>query len=117
MRAKPILIALQVFLAHQAFAGDSLVGKTMSEAVTVLGIDMAQGSVITEPPAVSRGLSFILQQGVEIQLFIRRGQLPLTFNGGENLALYKDLEVIGFRKLVGGKVQCNGEVMWHYSCK
>lgn len=77
---------------------------------------MAGGSIIDEPPAVARGIGFKSPEGVEVQVFIKRGQVPLTFKGGDNLMLYKDLKVIGIRMVENGKVYCEGEVLWHFPC-
>lgn len=116
MRAKLVLIAALSILSEQCFGNEAVVGKSMSEATSLLGLELDKGSVITEPPAVARGLLFNPQQGVEIQLFVKRGQLPLTISGGVNLELFKGLEVIGFRKVEDDKVKCVGEVLWHFKC-
>ena len=97
-------------------AADTVIGKSMAEATNILELDLMQGSVITEPPAVARGISFTDSKNNKVQLFIKRGQAPLTLNGGETVAKYKELIVIGYRGVIDGQVQCEGDVLWHFSC-
>jgi hypothetical protein len=84
--------------------------------IQVFGFDLASGTSITEPPTVARGLNFRPNEGVEVQVFIARGQVPLTLAGGNNLMLYQDLKAIGVRKVENGKVYCEGKVLWHFHC-
>lgn len=116
MHRKIIAIGFLICLAAPSHASPPAVGKTVSQLVHMLGLDMASATVITEPPAVARGISFEPREGVEVQLFIERGSVPLTFQGGDKLLRYKDLKVIGFRKVDNGKVHCEGEVLWHFKC-
>jgi hypothetical protein len=105
-----------IFLSTQSVASETFVDKTVSQVVQVLGVDLASGTIIDEPPSVARGTEFRPQEGIEVQVFIKRGQVPLTTEGGNNLTLYKDLKVIGIRKVENRKVYCEGEVLWHFPC-
>jgi len=116
MRNQIIAICSLICLSTQSLASEPFVGKTVSQVIQVFGFDLASGTIIDEPPAVARGLHFRLNEGVEVQVFIARGQVPLTLAGGNNLMLYKDLKVIGFRKVENGKIYCEGEVLWHFKC-
>ncbi|MCD2515785.1 hypothetical protein LQ564_05590 [Massilia sp. G4R7] len=116
MRAQLIAIFCLIFLSTQSLASETFVGKTVSQVIQVLGVDLASGTVIDEPPAVARGIEFRPQEGIEIQVFIKRGQVPLTIEGGDNMALYKDLKVIGIRKVENRNVYCEGDVLWHFQC-
>ena len=109
-----ILVVAEIFATP--LAADTVIGKSMAEATETLELDLMQGSIITEPPAVARGLSFTDSKNNKVQLFIKRGQVPLTFDGGDDLEQYKTLMVIGFRRVIAGQVQCEGDVLWHFSC-
>jgi hypothetical protein len=113
-----IIFALLYCLCGQCVASDSPLGKTVFQAVKILGTDLESGSMIIEPPAMARGFEFRLQDGVEVQIFIERGQVPLTFQAGDNLTLYKELEVKGVRRVdASGKISCEGsEIVWFYNC-
>ena len=104
-----------VIIIPICYASDLILGKTISETIQSEGVMLESASIITEPPAVARGLSFEIDNG-HFQIFIERGQVPLTFEGGSNLELYKKLKVIGIRFEKYGKTECVGEVLWHYSC-
>jgi hypothetical protein len=116
MRNRFIAIGCLIGLSTQGLASEPFVGKTVFQVIQILGVDLASGTIIDEPPAVARGIGFRSQEGVEVQVFIKRGQVPLTIQGGNNLTLYKDLMVTGFRKVEDGKVYCEGEVLWHFQC-
>lgn len=105
-----------VGLSQPGHASEPLVGKTVMQATQLLGVDLANGTILDDPPAVPRGIAFRTKQGDDVQVFIRRGQVPLTFQGGDNLVLYKDLKVIGFRKVEHGIIYCEGEVLWQFKC-
>ena len=112
----PITILLVSAIFAKPLAADTVIGKSMVEATNILELDLMQGTIITEPPAVARGLSFTDSKNNKVQLFIKRAQVPLTFDGGDDLAKYKTLIVIGYREVVDGQVQCEGDVPWHFSC-
>lgn len=116
MRGQFIAIFCLISLSTRSLASETFVGKTVSQVIQALGVDLASGSIIDEPPAVARGIEFRPQEGIEVQVFIKRGQVPLTIKGGNNLTLYKDLKVIGIRKVENRKVYCEGEVLWHFQC-
>lgn len=113
---KQVGICFLIFLSAQSLASETFVGKTVSQVIQALGVDLASGTIIDEPPAVARGIEFRPREGIEVQVFIKRGQVPLTIAGGDNLTLYKNLKVIGIRKVENRKVYCEGEVLWHFQC-
>lgn len=91
---------------------EKLVGLSVSSVIDNLSLRIDDGFTITEPPAVPRGIHATSPNGDHISLFIRRGQLPLTFDGGDNLELYKDLKVIGIKREHEETSTCYGEVLW-----
>jgi hypothetical protein len=95
---------------------EKFVGKTISSVVDNLVLQIDDNFVIEEPPAVPRGISGTSSNGDRVYLFIQRGQLPLTFEGGDNLKLYTDLKVIGIKREHAETSTCYGEVMWQLSC-
>jgi hypothetical protein len=92
------------------------VGLSVSYVIKNLSLKIDDGFVITEPPAVPRGIRGTSSNGDLIHLFILRGQLPLTFEDGDNLALYKDLKVIGIKREHAENSTCYGEVIWQLNC-
>lgn len=94
------------------------VGMSIAETIKELQINIDQKGyfILTEPPAVPRGLYGTLPSGEEIRLFIKRGQLPLTFEGADKLENYNIIRVVGIK--IGNRENgvCYGEVYWHHSC-
>ncbi|WP_154668343.1 hypothetical protein [Pseudoduganella violaceinigra] len=115
--SKTIFLALLNF-AGQCSASEPTLGKTVAEAVQMLGTELSSDSMIVEPPAVARGFDFRLRNGDEVQIFIKRGQVPLTFEGGGDLNLYRAIEVKGVRRVgSNGEITCVGsEIVWFYDC-
>lgn len=105
-----------VFAQHLADADENLIGLTVPEAMSKLSLQTEKYFVIDEPPAVPRGVFGRTPEGDEITLFIKRGQLPLTFMGGDKLEMYKDIRVIGLKRTKGTLSTCYGEVLWQLAC-
>ena len=116
MRRQFFAVCCLIFLSTEGLASETFVGKTVSQVIRILGVDLASGKIIDEPPAVAIGIEFRTPGGTEVQVFIKRGQVPLTINGGNNATLYKNLEVIGIRKVENHKVYCEGDVLWQFQC-
>lgn len=106
---------LFAFIVSSVNANEIYIGKTVEFVVTASKLKLTNGVSIAEPPSVSRGLYFE-SQGKSIQIFIARGQLPLTHDQNYTLSLYKPLTVIGYRVKESNAVKCFGEVLWHFGC-
>jgi hypothetical protein len=114
MKLQGLLVLL--LFSSLALAESEIIGGTVKNAAALLKLDLSDANIITEPPAVARGLSFKAKNGAGIQIFVKKGQVPLTINGGDNLELYKELKIIGLRYEHEDKVQCSGEILWHFRC-
>jgi hypothetical protein len=118
-----ITIGFLAMIAHSPlYARDvtddaKIVGRTIFQAMSLLSLRIEKSFVIDEPPAVPRGIFGRTPNGDEVILFIRRGQLPLTFKSGDKLELYKDIQVIGLKRTADATSTCYGEVLWQLACK
>ena len=103
---------------------DSLMGKSLSEAMAYLDITGNEFYSVQEPPMVLRGIKG--KKGtLEFYIYVERTAIPIeidTTGGGwkvkegkSDLELIKDKKVIGFSLRCGENVLSGGETIFYYN--
>lgn len=109
-----LLISSCSSVIHIKKVDQGLIGGSVKNALSTLSLKLDKVPFYTEPPAVVRGLQGVTPNGENVTIFITRDQVPLTFEGGDNLDLYPDLKVIGVYRAIGDVRICTGNVLWHH---
>ena len=73
----------------------SIVGKSVSQAIELLELDVGEYFVIQEPPGIPRGIYGKDKNGHKIELFVKRGDVPFSEKMDWKLEAFSSKTVIG----------------------
>ena len=73
----------------------TLLGMTVSKAISDAGITLEKPFVIDEPPCVPRGINGHDKSGNEIELYVKRGDVPFSKSRKWTLEQFQNKIVIG----------------------
>ena len=83
------------FSLENRFGDESLIGQTITQAVERLDLNLGEYYVVQEPPGVPRGIYGKDKDGYEVQLFIKRGEVPFSENINWEFSSFLDKRIIG----------------------
>jgi len=98
-------------LPMQPIDNATLLGMTVSKAISDAGITLERQFVIDEPPCVPRGISGHDKSGNQIELYVKRGDVPFSISRKWTLEQFQNKIVIGVAKENDEKWTVVGDVM------
>lgn len=90
---------------------EQLVGMTIADAMEATGLKRDTAKVIEEPPGVPRGISGEVACGAEVELYVRRGAIPMSIERDWEVSAFLDQIVIGVARETQSGWEATGEVM------
>jgi hypothetical protein len=88
-----------------------LVGMTITAAMEATGVKRDMAKVIEEPPGVPRGVSGEDARGAVVELYVRRGAVPMSVKRDWEISAFLDQSVIGVARKTQSGWEVTGEVM------
>ena len=89
-----------------------LLGMTIADAIMATGLKQDTAKIIEEPPFVPRGVSGKAAGGALLELYVRRGAVPMSTKRDWAVSAFLDESVIGVARETQSGWEVFGEVMF-----
>lgn len=104
------LIQFSVYAQETPKGLEHLVRKTVAEGMAELHLRLGPYFVLQEPPCVPRGIVGRTTSGTEVELFVKRGEVPFSESCRWMVEEFADKRIIGILEKDGEKKRLYGIV-------